>query len=214
MSEDKIKTRWVSHVIRGIGKPRSDSQERYSYRGPVLYAMEWPVARLVKTGGKDWVCVTKTGVQAYAPPDWVEEPTLPTLKCNVTTSCCGVFSPFEGDMCSDEELHGRIKFLSMKEAESIVEKAEVWPIDKILEKSTWRGTGKEQLNRDMLTVAKRYHQYSDAFNLGWPDFPPHYVAMLDRALERRSKEYHNPKAAAQRERNAARKAAKKALGIE
>ena len=71
MSQSIILDRWLRWNVRGEGKDRSPcGAERYCYTGFALYSYSWPVARLAKGKGKDWVCLTKSGVAPENPPIW------------------------------------------------------------------------------------------------------------------------------------------------
>jgi hypothetical protein len=212
MSEDRIKARWLKHVIRGEGKPRSDASERYSYRGVVLYSSSWPVARLVR-GPRGWVCVTKS-VSPYEPKEWKNDK-LGRLHAVLHVEDIGVFSRFEGDMTSDDELHTRINWLSHAHAQLLIEQAQTWPADKVVKAIGWRTlTGGKILMDDHGILARGYAQYAETFELNWAKWPVHYYDDLKRAITAREKDYFHPKAEEQRVRQRARKEAKEALGIE
>lgn len=209
MSMSQIIKRWVLHVLHDKGKDRSDALDRYAYRGVLLYSNDWPVARLVHAKGRRWVCLTRTGAAAPTSSGVVGVPYVGNL---VHVPCVGAFSQYEGDMLPDDKLHDRLSWLWHAEAQGIIEKAQTWPMVKLLS-TGWR-QGNKTLQRDMSNVYGRYHAYRDAFDLDWPDFPGRYENALGNALALRSNEYNAPKAVEKRERAAARKEAKQALGMD
>jgi hypothetical protein len=213
MSEHRITTRWLRYVLRGEGKSRSDANERFMYRGPVLYSHEWPAARLVKGPGKnDWYCVAKVGVRPHNPKEWTTGPQLVATLHGM--DCVGVFSKYEGDMNTDGQLHERTRFLAHCAAQLYIEQAQTWPADKLLLKGAWSSTGSDALKVNLDGVFKRYDMYRTAFQLDWPDFPNRYLEEFREAIDARATDYYDPKAVAQRERQLARRDAKHALGLD
>jgi hypothetical protein len=212
MSEERIKSRWVRYVIRGEGKPRSDANERYAYKGEVLYSNTWPAARLVQMPDGNWACLSKTGTRGCAPVEWKGDG-KPTLNTVIYVPCVGVFSEFDGDMLPPDKLHERMQWLFLAQSQACIDKALVWPADKLLTIQGYRSLGADELKSTLRSQVAKWNQYSLTFKLGWPGFPDHYYNDLMSAIASREKEYLSPQAEAQRTRQKARKEAKIALGL-
>ena len=209
--QKEILQRWLLYNARGKGKEMSplNSGGRYSYHGQILYSHEWPVARLIKGAGQDYVCLTRSGIK----PENLADKKHPRLAMTITVACIGAYSRFHADVISVEDQHERIKWLSHLEAQDLIERASSMQASQLILKEGYSSTGGKKLLNRMATVEQVYTTYKNAFGLKWPDFPDYGVNLLA-AIEAKRKEYNDPKNVEKRKRAAARREGKKAFAID
>ena len=215
MSETRIKNRWVEWNLLGKGKDHSPLyHSKYAYRGPVLYAHEWPVGRLVHATKRNFVCLYKS--MGYVDIGKLEKgwsSSWPVLTANLYVEDIGVFSKYPDDMIDEVALHERCREMFLKEAAYLVEQAGDAPDSVLVNSGRYYGRNGQQLIEQMKKLPTRYATYAEAFGLKWKDFPPIYLQTLRSLVERRTERYLSEAEVAKRERKVAREEAKRALGL-
>lgn len=209
MSEQRIKARWLRWNLLGEGKDRSPFENaKYAYRGVVLYAHDWPVGRFVRLKNGNGVVLYMPGGYATMPKLLLGPSPYKLVDC-VSVDSIGVFSKYDGDMIDDAALHERLRWLFGAKAALLVEQAQILPVAQLVDRSRAM-----VLTGDMISTVDRYRRYAGLFELKWPEFPPTYLKSLTQIIERRSVKYNDSIEVAKRERKAARKEAKQALGLD
>lgn len=218
MPEARIKTRWVRWNLLGIGKDRSPFEHtKFAYRGPVLYAHEWPVGRIVHAPNR------QRFVTLVRPSGWIDTVYMntkalpekgPRLLENIHVEDLGVFSKYPDDMIDEAALHERTRQLFLAKAAWIIEVAETVPETVLVTSGSYYRSSGVKLLRDMDAVAAKYLSYKLVFQLKWKEFPPNYQRTIRSIVENRTSKYESPAEVAKRERKAAREQAKKALGLD
>jgi hypothetical protein len=209
-SQKEVLQRWLIWNARGKGKEMSplNSGGRYHYHGQVLYSHEWPVARLIRGVGKDYVCLTRSGVK---PENLGGDSKLPRLAMTITVPCIGAFSKFYADVLPEYEQHERIKWLSHLEAQEIIELAQATAPGQLVTREAHNSSRAKRMANRLATVEQVYLTYRKAFGLKWPDWPGSYTDQLDDIVKAKRKEWNDPKNVEKRQRAAARREGKKAF---
>ena len=206
MGVNNVVRRWLRWNMLGEGKSRSlGSSNKFSYDGEFLFANTWPSARLEKRPkSRQWINLTRG--HFYVPAS--EQ----TNVVNVYVPCVGCFSKIAIDSNSIAEHHVRLRWLWEAMAMDLVKQAQGMKADGLLI-SSW-ASGEEQLRRQLDEIEKHFDTYSKAFGLGWGPLPQRCRDQLNMTIERRKRTFYHEKNIAARERAAARRAGKKAFGIE
>jgi len=120
----------------------------------------------------------------------------------------GVRSRHEGDRLSLEELHMRLKYLLLMDASAFpVEATENRPAFALKD-------ARKSLISKLNEHYARWEKYSNTFGLGWGPLPELYKMRLNDILESKIRRWDDPAAVEARERTAARRQAKKAMGLD
>jgi len=201
MSELSMKKRWLEYVCLGVGKERSFTDERFGYKGAVLYSYSWPVARVIKTSDDRWVLLTRgTSIHRAARGVGIKYDA-------VIVNDIGALSQFQLDVLDPETTHERLRHLYEMEAGELVDLADGMSPQWLFGK----GGQASHLTGSMKRVYEQYELYSNTFGIKWRPMPSHYQQRLASILNERRGAYFNKDAVASRVRKKARREAKKAL---
>lgn len=206
---NECRAAFITWNLLGKGK-ESRVLGNYRYYNSVMYYQNMPSQRFVqaKDGRKHLLVRYMTS----AMPDWAAD------KGSVSLGVpdIAVFSQFPGDWLDDpDEIHGRVKYMMLLIAEDVVNQARGLSGEYICKPGrSFRRDTKSTMETRINCQAKNWRSYSDAFRLGWPRFPGLYLNQLTEIVDEKIKAYNDPASVAKRERAAARKAAKKALGVD
>ena len=207
----QIADRWLKHAVRGIGKDRSSQfGQKFYYVGPIMYSHTWPVGRIVRNCYGNYVLLYRSTTGVYGNPKEWKSDEGPKLLHHIHVLDIGAASRFPGDVITDEQLHQRTQFLAHLECQDLIEQAE-----ELSGQQLFGGNhpGHKRLAHGMKLALDRYQKYGDAFRLRW-DKLPDYAVRLELIIQRRLREYTDPKAVAKRERVVARREAKIAFGLD
>jgi len=206
----RLKTveRWLLFNIRGEGIRKSTRADKHSYIGPIYYAHQWPIARLVMLPDGHYACLNKHYVHPANPTGWTVDGG-PRLTLNLSVPDIGVFSGYDGDWLSDTQLHERLRDFWMK-----VERAREMHFPQLVSGDSSGGGMQRTLRGAVDNATKEYRAYSAAFQLGWHSFPTIFRSELDQVIEDRSRVYFSDAEVKKRERATARAGAKRALGLD
>jgi hypothetical protein len=216
MSYYSLRDRWLDFNIDGKGKP-TGKEGNNRYDNNVLYDGNNPQQRFMRDAWNAPVVLAWTYDSAaiHQPrPDTGTPGTRYFVPGNRTlffhVPDIGVFSRFEGDQMTDDDLHDRLKYVFLMEARSYCEEKVERKTAEQLQHSWCR----DQLERGINAQYERWDEYSRTFRLRWPDLPDLYREQVVSTINNKVEAYLDPKAIARRQRNHARSLAKKALEVE
>lgn len=191
-----------------LGKgSETGSAGKCSYHGSVLYHTAVPSQRLVKSTTGRHVLVARYLHPSI--PEWAR-----TQTDFVVVPDIGVFSRFPGDWLEEpSEIHGRVKYILLLEAEDHIRQTSSINGKLLLQGNGYRGTSKSERISKMSRVYDQWLRYDTAFKLGWGPMPSFYMTKLRDLIDGKVQKYTDPEAILRRERTAARKQAKQALGV-
>ncbi len=192
---------WFKWNLNRTGKERH-SIGKLSWDGPVFYIDGTPSQRLVK-GPRGHVLLCRYGA-GEIPMAFTND-----ITASVIVPDIAVFSVYSGDWYDEpEEIHARVKYISLMRVNNLVEDYRGC-ISKQFEGKHFT----DSYERTMKMHYKHWDDYDSAFRLGWGSLPNHYFSQLMAIKEQKLTEWRDPANVKKRERAAARKAAKSALGL-
>lgn len=204
MKLQEIHDRWLQWNIYGTGKDKYTlGSATGRYRGNVLYYNGEPAARVVKRPHGGWCKLYKWQIGSI-PAD------LKYDCMELYVSHLGVWSRFDDDQISDDDLHTRTQFLMVSEVVEYVNES----IDARSDESFERKNAVDVVTRQLDIWNERYKKYSDMFDLRWPDLPDAFWSQARAKAQAKHDRFMDPAAVTKRERSKARRMAMKALGLD
>ena len=202
-SEVHALDKWRQWNMAGNGDAEGKNGDIY-YREHSLFNKRYPVRRLVKAPGGQWIEL----IQALTRADWGPVESAGTYYIYAPT--IGVLSRWPDDEFTVDEMHKRNKYLMLMEL--------IDHCDNCLtgvSGSTLQQTGTYGRRKDVTDMVNDYYGrwdvYRNQFKLGWPSLPENYRDELFEDIMNRINNYNDPKAATKRNRQKARREAVKAL---
>lgn len=217
-ARDVMDQHWINYCT-GIGGQEQRTAGSYWFRGLIRYYQDMGDMRFVPMR-KRWNSQKGVFLSLHNAFD----PLHVKLFGNpvITVPDIGVFSRYPDDICSDEELHERQRFIMLSRIREHCENVEAMSGEVLSQPDTmtqgviakvWPGPAKRATEK-MEEYYKAYARYVDAFDLHWTDCPPVFMQKMAMAIHAKVRAFNDPEAARKRERSAARKQALKVLGIE
>lgn len=203
MSKDftALRQQWFNWVLNGKGKEKH-AVGKYSYDGAVFYADGTASQRLLKSKHGEWVLLCR--YYATQMPDWAK-----THVSTIVVPDIAVFSVYPGDWYDDAEaIHDRQKFIMLSRINALIEEVEAMHA-KELEVEYRVKNVRDNLNK----FYNNWNEYDHLFHLKWGHLPAHYMDKVETIIRTKIAAWRDPTAVMKRERAAARKAAKEALGL-
>lgn len=198
-----IRERWFKWNIHKEGEDRGSLGNKYSYNGPIFYSDNYAAQRLLLNKHDTWVLMCRYHTAVI--PDWAKHVavaiTVPDIAC---------FSIYPGDWYDEaESIHGRQKFIMLSRVNQLIEDAEAKTNKQYAENHREGDSVLKELDKYYTNWAS----YDDTFDLGWGRLPAHYREKVERLIKTKIAVWNDPAAVVRRQRQAARKAAKEALGL-
>jgi hypothetical protein len=199
--------RFIEWNLAEAGQDHGRYQD-WSYKEFRFFNQHYPIARIVTTAAGEKVRLVKAGsgnswmggkltffgnaFHTYYVPD------------------IGVFSPYEGDYLPEPDMHRRQGYIMLQQVRCFAEDK----LDTMNGKKLQERNVASNLQGALQRLYERFDKYSQLFNLGWDPLPIMYQSELAGEIDRMIRIYNNPKMVQKRERAAARKLAKKTLGLD
>lgn len=205
---------WVRNTIYGEKRKERYSTDTFWFKDNVFFKHEEAIMRLEKTleTGNGWMILRQNQhwgqVTDYRDPKIPRTPTIPAPLAipYMAFHSIGVHHQYHGGKLEGVELHRFMHWQQVGRLESVIEMAKTQAIKTLDE------YGGNQLCNMAETYEQEHYKYRIALAPDLPDLPTYHIR-IRKIIDERLAKYRDPKAVAQRERNAARTVAKKALGL-
>ena len=211
MSQDKdhlaLREQWFAWNLDGKGKEKH-SIGKYRYDGPILYCDEHPSQRLIPRHpaglrSKDFALMVRNYGSRI--PAWA---TNRVVAIHVPDIAC--FSSYDGDRYDDAgQIHDRSKYIMLLRTIKHVEGVKAYTGKALAENSYLTKSIRETLDK----YYRNWADYRSVFGLDWTALPEFYRQQMESTIKSKIDAWQDPAAVTKRARQAARKAAKEALGL-
>lgn len=197
----------------GRGTSASELSAGEWYRGPVYYIGDNPASRYVTGPKGKKVELVRAGANTGSTPQEYRQKLL-----RLSVMDIGVFSRYHEDWVSEEDLHDRLRFLYLARIQEFCDRYTLALegrklVEEEQNKHTYNPTEK-RLRDELKKYYADYNSYSKHFDLNWKEPPTIYKEKFEQIIADKKRAWLDPFAVARRERQAARREAAKALGLD
>ena len=196
-----VRQRWFAYNLNRTGTEKYQAG-KFRYDGPIFYIEASPSQRLMQSKRGIWVAMCRYGHGIV--PTWAKDKVATVVVPDIA-----VFSTYSGDWYDDpDDIHNRMKYIMLMRINALLD-----DLDSTMAKQFEHPSHSVSYST---TLDRHYQQWADydhQFLLGWGTLPQSFKDRLQAIVHKKQAQWRDPAAVAKRERQAARKSAKKALGL-